>query len=148
MAERCPGAKAIGHAKLPNWKFHITTRGSANILPVKGAMVHGVLWRCNHIHMHCLDDYEGVSRRNYLPRRVLVKCKIDDLHHAIAYVSERRYPGRARTDYMHSAVLPGAKAFSLPKSYISELESWLPSRRVLGTKMRYRGRRWTRISKQ
>jgi len=126
MAMRCPGARAVGAAQLYDWRFHVNTRGSASILPNKGSVVHGVLWRCNATHFHALDKYEGVGWGNYRRRHVAIVMPCGTRALAVVYAGTRTYDGRARVRYMATTVLPGAKAFGLPESYIDELCSWLP----------------------
>lgn len=140
MAWRCPGARPVGAARLPGWRFHVNTRGSASILPSEGGVVHGVLWRCSVAHFHTLDRYEGVHWGNYRRRhvRVLLPCGSDSP--ATVYAGTRVYDGRARVRYMMTAVLPGARAFGLPEPYIDELESWLPDRPIGEKRIPYRGR--------
>lgn len=127
MAFRCPGARAVGPAALHDWRFHANTRGSAAIRPMKDSVVHGVLWRCNALHFHRLDKFEGVAWGNYLRRHVEVLTPLGTQVPAVAYVGTRTYDGQARVRYMMTAVLPGAEAFGLPHAYIEELRSWLPN---------------------
>ncbi|MDA7946296.1 MAG: gamma-glutamylcyclotransferase [Hyphomicrobiaceae bacterium] len=133
MAFRCPGARAVGRAVLHDWRFHANTRGSAAIRPNRGAIVHGVLWRCTPAHFHILDKFEGVAWGNYLRRHVGIEMPCGSRASAITYVGTRSYDGRARVRYMMTAVLPGAEAFELPPAYIDELKSWLPNG-VIGEK--------------
>lgn len=139
MSQRCPGARPAGPARLHDWRFHVNTRGSASILPNEGGVVHGVIWRCTPHHFHLLDKYEGVSWKNYLRRHIPVVLACGGTATAITYVGTRIYPGRARVRYMATAVLPGARAFALPASYIEELRSWLPHRVIGERRMPYRG---------
>jgi len=141
MAERCPGARPAGTARLHGWRFHVTARGSASILPQQGAVVYGVLWRCDARHVHRLDGYEGIAWGNYWRRRLLVETEQGGLVPAISYVNTRRYPGRARVTYMTTAVLPGARTFGLPEHYLEELAGWLPARPIGEKRRRYRGSR-------
>ncbi|MDH3579052.1 MAG: gamma-glutamylcyclotransferase [Hyphomicrobiales bacterium] len=141
MAERCRGAKAVGSARLPGWRFHITKRGSASIIPAAEASVFGVLWRCLPAHIHLLDGYEGVAWGNYRRRRLVVDTAARTHIPAFTYVNSRHYPGRARVSYMATAILPGAEAFDLPQAYIDELRAWLPDRPIGETRNRYRGSR-------
>lgn len=141
MAERCPGARPVGRAQLQGWRFHITARGSASIVPEAQGVVHGVLWRCDVAHIHRLDGYEGVFWGNYHRRRLFVDTESDGALPAFSYVNTKRYAGRARVTYMTTAILPGAEAFGLPKDYIDELAAWLPDRPVGDRTSRYRGSR-------
>lgn len=157
MAQRCPGARAVGPARLNGWRFMITKRGTANIKRDAKAEVHGVLWDCQPHHLSLLDQWEGVAWRNYLRQRVVVRlgCHAPEevadgacdaaaapaeFCHSFVYVSSRILAGRGRPDYLLNAVLPGARAFGLPDHFIAELESWLP-RRPIAHSRRYMGRR-------
>lgn len=141
MQERCPGARAAGVARLAGWRFHITARGSASIVPDDGGVVHGVLWRCNTGHIHRLDRYEGVAWGNYWRRRLHVHPTDGDPLPAFTYVNSRRYPGRARVTYMTTAILPAARLFALRDGYVEEIAGWLPDRPIGEKKQRYRGSR-------
>lgn len=140
MAHRCPGAQAVGSAYLSDWRFHVNTRGSASILPKEGSVVHGVLWRCTAAHFHSLDKYEGVSWGNYRRRHVSIMMSGGSDMPAVVYSGTRTYDGRARVRYMATAVLPGAKQFGLPESYIEELISWMPDNPIGEKQISVRGR--------
>jgi gamma-glutamylcyclotransferase (GGCT)/AIG2-like uncharacterized protein YtfP len=142
MGARCPGARAIGPARLDGWRFLINKRGAASIWPDADHAVHGVLWWCNLGHIEALDAYEGVRWRNYFRRRLFVAQDAGEAG-AFVYTGSRHMPGVARPNYLLSAVLPGAREFGLPRCYIAQLESWLP-RRPLGAHgpgRQYLGRR-------
>lgn len=139
MARRCPGARSIGRAELHNWRFHVNIRGSASIIPSDDSVVHGVLWRCSAAHFHRLDKYEGVSWGNYRRRHVSIVKPCGASESALVYAGTRIYDGRARVRYMATAVLPGAKAFALPESYIEELLGWLPDRPIGEKRAQYHG---------
>jgi len=140
MARRCPGARAVGAAQLPGWRFHVNVRGSAAILPSKERVVHGVVWRCTAAHFHMLDKYEGVSWGNYYRRLLMLTLPGGARDFAIVYAGTRNYDGRARVRYMMTAILPGAQAFGLPETYIEELRSWLPDRPIGEKRIPYLGR--------
>lgn len=153
MAHRCPGARGLGPALLDGWRFIISKGGKANIMAGERCQVHGVLWACEPRHMALLDQWEGVAQRHYRRHRVAVALYdgadgadgVDGAcRQCFVYVSSQIQPGSARPDYMMSAVIPGARAFSLPAHYIAELESWLPRRPIAGLSRRYRGKRCQR----
>lgn len=139
MGARCPGARAIGPARLEGWRFLITKRGTASIWPDEGREVHGVLWRCSPSHIEALDAYEGVRWRNYFRRRLFITQETAEAG-AFVYTSSRHMPGVGRSNYLLSAVIPGARHFGLPASYIDHLEIWLPRRPLAGHGA---GRRYT-----
>jgi gamma-glutamylcyclotransferase (GGCT)/AIG2-like uncharacterized protein YtfP len=137
---RCPGARPVGPATLEGWRFWITTRGGASMVPEQGAVAHGVLWRFEPHHVGLMDRWEGISvgvyRRVWLrvrhPRRGTVT--------ALTYIADGRWPGRPKANYINSAILVGAEAFALPADYRDEICAWLP-RRPIGANEAYRGRR-------
>lgn len=57
MAVRCPSAKALGVATLP--EYALMMRGVADIEQVEGARCHGVLWHISKGNQATLDRYEG-----------------------------------------------------------------------------------------
>ncbi len=141
MRVRCPGSQPVGAAELAGWRFSMTARGGANIVPDAGSSVHGVLWNCEPHHIAILDEYEGIARRSYLRQMTRVVRTNGREATAITYISFPRYPGRARVNYLLTAVLPGARAFDLPANYIAEIEGWLPRIQIGPKRSRYRGRR-------
>ncbi len=142
MRMRCPGARAVGPARLDGWRFLINKRGAASIWPDADHHVYGVLWWCTLRHIRALDAYEGLRWRNYFRRRLSV-ARGQAYAGAFVYTGSRHIPGVARPNYLLSAVLPGAREFGLPAAYIEYLESWLPRRPIgaHGTARQYLGRR-------
>ena len=134
-------SRAAGVAELAGWRFIITKRGTANIVKAAGGRVYGTLWHCLPSHLEMLDRYEAVRLRVYRRRTVVVQLADGRTRHAIVYVSSLHQRGRARREYLKTAVLPGAHAFRLPPDYIDEIARWLPPGRIGAAKPRYRGRR-------
>ncbi|MEM7778549.1 MAG: gamma-glutamylcyclotransferase family protein [Pseudomonadota bacterium] len=140
MAMRCPGARPRGTAMLRDWRFIISKRGGANVIPAKDARVYGVLWQINGAHIAALNGWEGVAQGVY--RRMFLPVMTDrGARMAVTYVSRRTWPGNAPVSYMTTAILPGAVSFALPQDYLQELESWLAPRPIGPRRVRYRGRR-------
>ncbi|MEL7544119.1 MAG: hypothetical protein AAGJ70_10120, partial [Pseudomonadota bacterium] len=73
--------------------------------------------------------------------RVTVTDTRGVVHHAVTYRSDRRWAGRARVDYMLTAVIPGAIAQQLPAPYVASLSGFLPRVAIGEKRRRYRGRR-------
>lgn len=140
MVRRCPGARLLGRAVLGDWRLIITHRGSANIVPERGAEVHGVAWRFENRHIGLMDRWEGVSRRVYWRAWISLTLPDSRAVTALTYVGPARWPGRSRPGYVETAMLPGAAAAGIPESYQNEICSWLPAR-PMGTARLYRGRR-------
>lgn len=67
MQKRCPGARALGAARLPNYR--LTERLYADIDFAEGESVDGVLYLITDRHLRSLDAYEGypkIYRRMWL----------------------------------------------------------------------------------
>lgn len=62
---RCPKAKLIGSARLPEHTFLINQRGYASITAAQNRVVHGLLWTLTEADEKTLDRYEGVSKGLY-----------------------------------------------------------------------------------
>jgi len=57
MAQRCPGALSLGHARLIDHSFRFATH--ADVVRCKGSYVDGVLWAIDDFHLNSLDHLEG-----------------------------------------------------------------------------------------
>ena len=57
MAQRCPGALSLGHARLVDRIFRFATH--ADVVKCKGSYVDGVLWTIDDFHLNALDRLEG-----------------------------------------------------------------------------------------
>ena len=67
MAQRCPGALSLGHARLIDYSFRFATH--ADVIKCKGSYVDGVLWTIDDFHLNSLDRLEGYPF--YYNRRAL-----------------------------------------------------------------------------
>jgi gamma-glutamylcyclotransferase (GGCT)/AIG2-like uncharacterized protein YtfP len=120
MARRCPGAKALGPARLEGHRFIIARAGYASVQRKSGAVVHGVLWRVADSDVAALDAYEdvagGLYRRMFLPVRLG-----NDTMRALVYLARDQRPGRPLPRYQEELVLPPARAWGFPTQYLEEL---------------------------
>ena len=57
MAQRCPGALSLGHARLVDRIFRFATH--ADVVKCRGSYVDGVLWTIDDFHLNVLDRLEG-----------------------------------------------------------------------------------------
>ena len=57
MAQRCPGALSLGHARLIDYSFRFATH--ADVVKCRGSYVDGVLWTIDNFHLNALDRLEG-----------------------------------------------------------------------------------------
>jgi len=57
MAQRCPGALSLGHARLVDRIFRFATH--ADVVKCRDSYVDGVLWTIDDFHLNALDRLEG-----------------------------------------------------------------------------------------
>jgi len=121
MQRRCPGARALGPARLDNWRFVITRDGYASLVRDPGVQVHGVLWLLSPRDLAALDAYE---ERAYLRRVVPVRHGATR-RPALVYLAPERGGGRARPGYQE-LVVASARDWKLPDDYIAALARRIP----------------------
>ena len=121
MQRRCPGARALGPARLDNWRFVITRDGYASLVRDPGVQVHGVLWLLSPRDLAALDAYE---QRAYLRRMVPVRHGATR-RPALVYLAPERGGGRARPGYQE-LVVASAREWKLPEDYVTTLARWIP----------------------
>ena len=138
MAERCPGATALGAARLRGRRLAFDVwserRGglAADVPPAPGAEVWGVLWRVTEEHAAALDRHEGVARGRYRRASVRVERRGGGEVDAFAYVA--RAPGAEgpTTAAYLALLLEGAREHGLPADWRRRLEAVpvVPERRA------------------
>ena len=124
MRYRCPGARAIGTAHLPGYRFLINQRGVASVLAAASHDVYGVLWHINAAHERALDDYEALDEGWYDKTVVTVYVGGKQTQSALIYIACNHVEGRPEREYMQT-IVTAAEHFQLPASYVDELRSWL-----------------------
>lgn len=119
MAARCPGATAIGPARLDGWQLRIGHRGVATIVPHDGAVVWGGLWRVTDEHLTTLDGHEGVHAGRYRRDRLTV---LDDSGpvDVVLYIEPFSRHGRPRPGYLEH-IERGGRWFGLPHEHVAHL---------------------------
>lgn len=127
MRYRCPGARAIGTAHLPDYRFVINERGFASVIVAPAHHVYGVLWHINAAHERALDDYEAVDEGWYDKTIVTVHVGRTQTLSAMIYIACSQVEGRPAREYMQH-IVTAAEDFQLPAAYVDELRSWLRPR--------------------
>src|SRR5262245_9750787 len=126
MAARCPQARAVGLARLPDWRFIINSDGFASIVRHSGARVHGVLWQLSARDVAAINAYEDVDSGLYTSR--LLPVELGPRHAtALVYLARRQGKGIPRPGYIH-LVIEAALDWNLPQPYIRSIARWSPSR--------------------
>ena len=127
MQRRCPSAKFLCIACLPDYQFGITRHsrlrdcGTANVYPVAGAQVWGVVYDVSDADLFVMDGFEDGYRREFLSVNPVNNGSSSII--VLVYVAqiESNVP-LPNVDYKH-VILSGAKHWRLPPSYLTMLEA-------------------------
>ena len=126
MRRRCPGAQAVGLARLDNYQFFVGIEGWGSVKPKPGATVHGVLWRLTPRDIAALHVYELLHAGLYDVRRLPVR-EGTRLLPAMIYLLRRRATGRPKPGYVEM-IAAAARAWRLPEGYVRSVERLSTSR--------------------
>ncbi len=127
MASRCPGAMAVGRARLADYELAFVWDspgwggGVATVVPSSGREVWGVLWDLTDEHAEALDRYEGVAIGAYVREHLDVEAD-EGLVNALIYLAtdtREKLPSGRYVD----ALVRGAKAHGLPADYVEQLRA-------------------------
>jgi hypothetical protein len=126
MAARCPGARAVGPARLVNYRFFVGVDGWGSVRPDRGEVVYGVVWRLTPRDVAAMHAYEllhaGLYDVRHLPVRIGAR-----LTPAMIYLLRRRAPGRPKPGYIE-LIAAAARDWRLPEHYIEAVERLSTSR--------------------
>ncbi len=126
MRRHAPGAQPLGVARLSHYRFVITADGYASILPARGEVVHGALWRLTPRDRATLDAWENIAGGRY--RAATMPVIAAGCHRpALVYLARPRRTGVAKAGYME-IVVAAARAWELPADYVDSLKAWLSVR--------------------
>ncbi|QLP98222.1 MAG: gamma-glutamylcyclotransferase [Rhodoblastus sp.] len=126
MAQRCPGARALGPARLAGHRFFIMGSGYASVRRDRASVVYGILWEIDLAHVRSLDAFEEVARGLYVKAQQPVIPEGGAAKRALIYLGAASVSGRPQPGYMER-VLDAAQGGGLPKRYLRELARWLPA---------------------
>jgi gamma-glutamylcyclotransferase (GGCT)/AIG2-like uncharacterized protein YtfP len=127
MAHRCPGAVALGSARLANhelafvWDSPGWGGGVATVIPSSSREVWGVVWELTDPDARALDRYEGVAVGAYTKDQVEVELGAGT-ERALIYLATDTRAKDPSAKYI-AALVKGAKAFSLPDDYVEKLRA-------------------------
>lgn len=99
MARRCPNSPLKGVGVLRGYRWIITSRGYANIIPDPQEMVEGLLFFLSAEDEIKLDHFEGVAEGNYRKAAVTVRSNGEALI-ALAYIDPIVAEGRPQDEYV------------------------------------------------
>ncbi len=110
MSTRCPGARSLGRAQLINHSFRFAQH--ADVEPIKGSYVDGVLWEINEDDLRALDNLEGYPY--YYDRVVATVMHESRAYHALVYRMQPGQPISEPTLGYYNLVLEGYRAHGVP----------------------------------
>ena len=125
MAARCPGAKALGLARLPRHARAVMREGYLTLARDPRCDVTGILWDVPLSNMAALDRYEGVGDGLYRKVQQMV-IGPEGARRALVYFGANEGPGALRKDY-HAQVLAAAHACALPRADMAEIAGMAPA---------------------
>jgi gamma-glutamylcyclotransferase (GGCT)/AIG2-like uncharacterized protein YtfP len=126
MQTRCPSSQFICVARLVGYQFGITRHsrlrncGTANVFPVVGQEVWGVVYEVSDLELLTLDGFEDGYQRVIMPVHVLGDGA--QLLEALIYIAEIESNVPLPNSEYKRLILEGAKHWKLPESYCSMLE--------------------------
>lgn len=126
MKLRCPGSSVIGIGQLSHYTMAFTRwsrswkSGTADILPERGAIVHGVLFDLTVEGLKKMDKFADYPN-SYLRQDVTVLCGGEPLP-AMTYVARRQGVYLPSKSYLGKMVQGGVQN-NLPEEYITYLQS-------------------------
>lgn len=126
MRKRCPGASALGTARLSGWRY-VIAQGYGSVACAPGRSVHGVLWRLTPRDLAALNSFESLDSGLY--RRVMLSVEIGSRRaRALVYVGRRCGKRRPMPGYQER-IVAAAAFWRLPLRYVDELGRLAPGYR-------------------
>jgi gamma-glutamylcyclotransferase (GGCT)/AIG2-like uncharacterized protein YtfP len=127
MQRRCPSAKFVSVARLADYAFGITRHsrlrdcGTANVFPLAGGEVWGVVYDVSDTDLAVLDNFEDGYRREILP--VFALGDGAQPLRALVYIAqiEKNVPPPS-AEYKR-LMIEGGKHWKLPANYLAALEA-------------------------
>lgn len=99
MRERCPQSRKFGVARLPGYRWIITTRGYASVVASPDDVVEGVIYELSDEDEQLLDGFEGVADGRY--RKVeLPVVKGQESVPALVYIDPITAEGEPKAEYI------------------------------------------------
>jgi cation transport regulator ChaC len=126
MMARCPGARAIGPARLNAHEFFIGVDGWGSVRRAPGKTVHGVLWRLTPRDLAALHAYELLHKEIYLVRHLSVRVGSRTAL-AMVYLLRRARTGRPKPGYAEMCAA-AARHWQLPERHARVIARWSISR--------------------
>ncbi len=99
MRERCPGCRDAGMGVLNDFRWIISRRGYATVVPSSGDVVHGRVFELSAEDEHNLDHCEKVDEGMYLKYHLPIRLAGNTLI-CLVYVDPVTAPGLPQPEYI------------------------------------------------
>lgn len=116
MAQRCPGAVPLGHAVIRNYRLRFAVH--ADIVPLLGSCVNGVLWEVTDTCIESLDQTEGYPFY-YDKKIVTAKYNGTDVE-VLVYMMVPGHPDSEPGTHYYQMCTEGYLENGIPTSQLSE----------------------------
>ena len=119
MAYRCSGARALGKAVLPGYRFEF--KSFATIVPSPKEQVEGVLWTITEPDELALDVLEGYPE--FYDKKTVSVEHNGQSYIAMTYIMNPREKGYAPSDGYYSMVSEGYQTFGLSQQQLLDAKN-------------------------
>jgi hypothetical protein len=134
IRDRCPSARYVGNATLPDHRLAFTRKsvdrgcGVADAIPTEGCHLWGVVYEISDLDVGRLDASEGFrpkrEKNSYFRRECLIWLDGDDqrpLTVSAYFGDPQTNPPLPNAEYKN-LIVSGAQYWHLPEKYVGELE--------------------------
>ena len=127
MQRRCPSSRFISTGRLMDYQFGITRHsrlrgcGTANVYPVPGKSVWGIVFDIDERELRLLDSFEDGYRRTILP--IFISEKSNQPLGALVYVAAIELDVPLPNAEYKRLMVEGAKHWGLPATHRTMLEA-------------------------
>jgi gamma-glutamylcyclotransferase len=119
MSYRCPGARALGKAILPGYRFEF--KSFATIVPNPKEQVEGVLWTITEPDESALDILEGYPE--FYDKKTVSIEHNNQSYIAMTYIMGPREQGYAPSDGYYRMVSEGYQSFGLSQQQLLDAKN-------------------------
>ena len=119
MAGRCPNARALGKALLPDYRFEF--KSFATIVPSPKETVEGVLWTITETDESALDILEGYPE--FYDKKTVSVEHNGQSYIAMTYIMGLREQGYAPSNSYYSMVSEGYQTFGLSQQQLLDAKN-------------------------
>jgi len=119
MKNRCPGHRVVGQGVLKGYRWYITERGYANLIPSENDEVYGIVYALTPEDEAVMDKYEGVDVGHFIKRYVNVLVNGEDCR-ALVYLDSNPdiQEGSPKPEYIER-MNKGLQDAQLPEDYVN-----------------------------